>query len=259
MNDGSEGGSGSGEAVVAGSGGDRSCAWCRTPLPAESRRDAVFCGRKCRQSAWRLRHHLSPVDDRRLPAPKEGALRFAYADPPYPGTAKLYYGDRPEYAGEVDHAELIAALTEPGKYDGWGLSTSARALRDILPLCPREARVCSWVKPHSVPPRTYGLHNVWEAVIIVQGRRLRPGRPDALVRHAARRGGDLPGRKPIAFCAWLFDALGMLPGDTIEDLFPGTGIVSAAWKEASRRGSTTDAPARSAVSERTVASGRGRR
>jgi hypothetical protein len=37
------------------------------------------------------------------------------------------------------------------------------------------------------------------------------------------------GRKPLAFCAWLFDLLGMRPGDELEDLFPGTGIVSKAW------------------------------
>jgi hypothetical protein len=29
----------------------------------------------------------------------------------------------------------------------------------------------------------------------------------------------------------LFDALGMMPGDELDDLFPGTGIVSRAWAE----------------------------
>jgi hypothetical protein len=32
-------------------------------------------------------------------------LRLAYADPPYPGKARLYQ-DHPDYGGEVDHAEL---------------------------------------------------------------------------------------------------------------------------------------------------------
>ncbi len=50
----------------------------------------------------------------------------------------------------------------------------------------------------------------------------------------ARGGGDLIGRKPLAFCAWLFEALGMLPGDELVDLFPGTGIVGRAWAELSR-------------------------
>ena len=50
----------------------------------------------------------------------------------------------------------------------------------------------------------------------------------------ARGGGDLIGRKPLAFCAWLFEAMGMLPGDELVDLFPGTGIVGRAWAELSR-------------------------
>jgi hypothetical protein len=50
---------------------------------------------------------------------------------------------------------------------------------------------------------------------------------------AAGGGSDLIGRKPQAFCAFLFDVLGMLPGDDFEDLFPGSGIVTRAWRELS--------------------------
>jgi len=42
--------------------------------------------------------------------------------------------------------------------------------------------------------------------------------------------GDLPGRKPLAFWAWLFDLLGAAAGDTFVDLFPGTGIGGRAWQ-----------------------------
>lgn len=52
-------------------------------------------------------------------------MRFAYADPPYPGLAARYYADQPTYAGEVDHAALVASLEASG-YDGWALSTAAR-------------------------------------------------------------------------------------------------------------------------------------
>lgn len=159
---------------------------------------------------------------------------FCYADPPYPGTARRYYGDRPEYAGEVDHAGLIASLAA-GNYDGWALSTSARALRDVLPLCPLGARVCAWVKPIGVSSLTYGVHNTWEALIVVGGRKRRPGVRDWLRAQPARYGGDLMGRKPLAFCAWLFDVLGMVPGDRLLDLFPGTGVVARAWHEISAR------------------------
>jgi hypothetical protein len=90
-----------------------------------------------------------------------------------------------------------------------------------------------------VSSRTYGLHNTWEPVIVCQGRRLRPGVRDWLSAQPARRGGTLPGRKPLAFCAWLFRILGMRPGDELIDLYPGTGIVSRSWRELSSS-STSD-------------------
>lgn len=213
-----------------------SCAWCHSTF-IPRRPHGRFCSQVCRQSAFRLRRR-SPAGRVAARSQDDGFrpfLRFAYADPPYPGTARRFYKHEPTFAGEVDHSELVRRLISD--YDGWALSTSARALRDVLSLCPREARVCAWVKPHRVPPATYGLHNAWEPVIVLQGRRLRPGRPDRLIALPARRGGTLPGRKPIAFCAWLFDALGMIPGDTLDDLFPGTGIVSRAWAELASRGS----------------------
>jgi hypothetical protein len=160
-------------------------------------------------------------------------MRFAYADPPYPGTARRYYGDQPTYAGEVDHAALVASLVDAG-YDGWALSTSAKALSDVLKLCPAGARVAAWAKPHPPSPQTLGMHNCWEPVIVVGGRRRRPGVSDVLVALPARGGGELPGRKPIAFCAWLFRLLGMQPGDELTDLFPGSGIIGRAWGELSR-------------------------
>jgi len=46
-------------------------------------------------------------------------VRVAYADPPYPGCAHLYK-DHPDYAGEVDHAELIDRM-EREFPDGWAL------------------------------------------------------------------------------------------------------------------------------------------
>lgn len=138
----------------------------------------------------------------------------------------------------MDHRELVASLAAAG-YAGWALSTSSKALRDVLALCPPGARVCAWVKPIGVPPATYGLHSTWEPLIVVGGRKLRPGVRDWLNAQPARGGGILPGRKPIAFCAFLFRALGMVPGDRLVDLFPGTGIVTRAWEELSSRTSAT--------------------
>jgi hypothetical protein len=205
--------------------GRRLCGWCRRSLEATARRDARFCGRKCRQTAFRLRrrHVVEVLADR--------SLRFAYADPPYPGLARKYYRNEPTYAGEVDHAALVRSLEY--SYDGWALSTSSKALRDVLALCPPSVRVCAWVKPKGTPRATYGLHSSWEPVIVKPGRAQRPGIRDWLLAQAARGGGELPGRKPIAFCAWLFQVLGMRPGDELADLFPGTGVVGRAWAELS--------------------------
>ena len=206
------------------------CGWCAAVIPDEARRDSVFCSKRCRQRAWRFRGRRAELAARVERA--ELPLRMAYADPPYPGLARRYYQSEASYAGEVDHVALIARLQT---YDGWALSTGEFALRDLLPLCPPGARVCPWVKPRRHNPRAYGLHNAWEALIVVPGRRLRPAACDWLAAAPARLGGSsLKGRKPAAFVAWLFNCLGLLPGDELEDLFPGTGVVGRAWREVLR-------------------------
>lgn len=214
------------------------CRWCQSPLQGR-RLDTVFCARKCRQAAWRLGRRSSRSDV----SPMASAGAFAYADPPYPGLAAKYYRRESSYGGEVDHAALIQSL-EAGGYVGWALSTSAKALRDVLPLCPPGAHVCPWVKPIGVPARTCGLHTTWEPLIVVGGRQRQPGVRDWLRAMPARNWGTLPGRKPIAFCAFLFDALGMMPGDSLVDLFPGSGAVGRAWRELSSRSSATSSPTR---------------
>jgi hypothetical protein len=203
------------------------CAWCDGPVPSRARSDSRYCGKACRQTAFRLRHlYTRPVAGEVLPR------RFAYADPPYPGLARRYYGREATYAGEVDHAALIASLMDGG-FMGWALSTGAYALREVLPLCPPEVRVCSWAKMNGAVPATKGLHNGWEPLIVWGGRQAAPGKRDYLCAKPARGGGTLVGRKPLAFCAWLFECLGMCPGDELADLFPGTGVVGRSWRELS--------------------------
>lgn len=202
------------------------CAWCGGSMEGK-RPHAKRCGKTCRQTASRLRtRHVSPpaaATDARPP------IRVAYADPPYPGTAKRYYGREPEYAGEIDHAALIAELM--AKFpDGWALSTSMKALRAILPLCPEGVRVCPWVKPNGVSRKTYGLHNACEALLVYGGRAERPGVRDFLYAKHAIRGGTLKGRKPLAFCAFLFRALGLHAGDELVVYFSGTGVIERAAK-----------------------------
>ncbi len=155
-------------------------------------------------------------------------LRFAYADPPYPGHA-WRYADQASYAGEVDHAALVASLVDRqrrGELAGWALSTSAAALAVVLPLAPT-VKVCAWVKPIGVFGA--GVCSRWEPVLVSGGRALHPVRDWLSAQPAKLAGSDLVGRKPLAFCGWLFDLLGMVPGDELEDLFPGSGVVGQAW------------------------------
>lgn len=236
----------------------RPCDWCREQLSATRGR---FCSRKCRQSAFRLRRRRTTTPAEATPA------RFAYADPPYIGRAARYYKHEATFAGEVDHRKLIASLAA-ADYAGWALSLAADTLELVLPIVcelepERRRRVCAWVKPHGVPSTTYGLHNAWEPLLVVGGRALRPGKRDWLRAQPARGGGSLMGRKPLAFAAFLFDALGMLPGDELVDLFPGTGIITRAWGELSSSaprggasstaiapGDASPAPGRSLLKER---------
>jgi hypothetical protein len=41
--------------------------------------------------------------------------------------------------------------------------------------------------------------------------------------------GRVTGTKPPAVCRWIFDLLGAAPGDSLDDLFPGSGAVTRAW------------------------------
>lgn len=157
-------------------------------------------------------------------------LRLAYADPPYPGQAKRWYGDQPSYEGEVDHAALIGRLET---YDGWALHTSAAALRDVIALCSREVRVAVWYRPNSEPP---GNRGTWwwtyEPVIVKPCRPPASATKDCLVHHKEQGflGSTIPGQKPRAVCEWVFCLLGADGGDELDDLYPGSGAVGRAWQ-----------------------------
>lgn len=212
-------------------GTPRTCAWCRGPIPERSRADAVCCSTRCRQARHRFTRGVGPPATATALAP----LRLAYADPPYPGKAWLYRG-HPDYAGEVDHAELVERLAG---YDGWALSTSAEALPRILALCPSDVRVGAWVRGER-PTRSWRPQSAWEPVIYHGGRATTEAsartsatrRTDALVFPARPRTTDphrVIGAKPATFARWVFDLLGALPGDELDDLFPGSGGITRAW------------------------------
>ena len=170
-------------------------------------------------------------------------MRIAYADPPYPGQSLRHYGDHPDYDGEVDHGELLAQLA---CYDGWILHTSTPALRDILPLCPLEARVMAWVKPFAAFKRNVSVAYAWEPVIVKAARKPEvTGRMvmrDYIAEPITMRRG-LAGAKPDAVCRWCFEVVGAHRGDELHDLFPGTGAVTRAWQAWRDQGSLMEATA----------------
>ena len=160
-------------------------------------------------------------------------MRFAYADPPYLGQARRHYAWHRDYAGEVDHAELVDRLT--AGYDGWALSCSMKSLRLVLPLCPVGVLVLAWVKPISPPMGDRRIYS-WEPVILSPLRH-----PDAPTRthleasppqftFRPRPDEHVIGEKPEAFSRWLFEAAGLHPGDELHDLFPGSGAVTKAYE-----------------------------
>lgn len=161
-------------------------------------------------------------------------MRFAYADPPYLGCGKRLYGDLHPDAADYDdpetHRALIGRLVDEYP-DGWALSLHAPSLRTLLPMCPEDVRVMSWVKTwHQIRPLV-PVQYAWEPVIVRGGRSQRhdPMVRDWVMAGATRMRGT-PGAKPDDFCFWLFRVLGAEAGDEFVDLFPGSGAVGEAWE-----------------------------
>ncbi len=151
-------------------------------------------------------------------------MKLAYADPPYPGKAHLY----PENT-EVDHVALIARLCE---FDGWALSTDEKNLRFVLALSPANARVMAWCRSNA-PPYPPSPYAMWEPVIVRPARTIAPEPVRSYLVTGAPTGraqvDGLTGQKTREFCLWVIRALAADPEDTLEDLFPGTGIMGATW------------------------------
>lgn len=163
-------------------------------------------------------------------------LTVAYADPPYLGSARRHYGALHEQAGVYDtlagHAALLARL-QLEYPDGWAYSCTSTSLRQILPLCPGDVRVAAWVKPFCSWKSGVNPAYCWEPVVFRGGRQGRD-RPttwkvrDFVSANVTLKTG-LVGSKPEKFALWLFDLLGLGPGDNLVDVFPGSGAVGRAW------------------------------
>ncbi len=160
-------------------------------------------------------------------------MKFAYADPPYIGQARRHY-DCPE----VDHKLLIVRLCDEYP-DGWALSASSPTLREILNLCPNDVRIAAWVKSFCAFKRGVRPAYAWEPVIFRGGRNPVNGYKaaippkdgkqvtpkDFIIAPITLKKG-LVGAKPETVCRWILDLLNVQPGDVVDDIFPGTGIMT---------------------------------
>lgn len=131
-------------------------------------------------------------------------MRLAIADPPYLGRAARNYG--------------------PGS-DLSGFGQGNNNLRHYLAWVPNDTRVCAWHKPRSVPTGSR-ITPSWEPVLayVPHGRRGRGSlqMTDVLTAPPPQ---TFVGAKPSRWTRWVLDLLGYSEGDTVDDLFPGSGAV----------------------------------
>jgi len=163
-------------------------------------------------------------------------MRFAFADPPYFGCAERLYGPQAHvYDTLQGHFDLFVRLRD--EYPaGWALSCRSENLWDFAPLVTEvfscRPRIGAWVKPFGSFKANVNPAYVWEPVLFMGGRRYSREDPtvrDWLAANITLRKGLL-GAKPPRFCDWVFDLLGATDEDELDDLFPGTGVVTARWK-----------------------------
>jgi len=114
------------------------------------------------------------------------------------------------------------------------LCLSSPTLKYILSLCPADVRVAAWVKPFASFKPGVNPAYAWEPVIFHGERKGRsrdvPTVRDWIAEPITLKKG-LAGAKPPDFCYWLFALLGLEAGDTLNDLYPGTGVIGQCWEQ----------------------------
>jgi hypothetical protein len=164
-------------------------------------------------------------------------MKFAYADPPYLGCCRLYDHFHPDGRCWDDlgtHKLLIEQLVDQYA-DGWALSCHSPSLQSLLPLCPTDVRIAAWVKPFHAYKKGVRPAYAWEPIIYRGGRNKNPHTPekggtattpkDFIAANITLRKG-LTGAKPEAVCRWILELLNHQPGDTLDDLYPGSGVMN---------------------------------
>lgn len=169
-------------------------------------------------------------------------MRFAYADPPYYGCCRLYdhfHGDDGRCWDDLMTHSLLIERLEDEFSDGWAMSGTSNSLRLLLPLCPPDVRVGSWVKPFHAYKRGVRPAYAWEPIIYRGGRNKNAAVPekggkaitpkDFVSANITLKKG-LTGAKPETVCSWILDLLNVLPGDE------GCGSIPRHGRDGSRSG-----------------------
>jgi hypothetical protein len=181
-------------------------------------------------------------------------MKLCIADPPYLGLANMFYGDstayesnhnwggtrqRPDHhpdAAEWDNPETHRLMVERliAEYDGWAIAMVPSSLWHYMQWVPQATRVAVWHDPAVMPGGTHPRRR-WEPVMVYVPKcrrniqQIPPMRRvgDVMTcRHPS--GGAFAGRKPAAWTRWILNMLGYNhETDTVDDLFPGSGAVSA--------------------------------
>lgn len=157
-------------------------------------------------------------------------MKIAFADPPYLNQGAKHYGKHHPEAAVWDHIDAHRQLIQKieTEYDGYILCASAPSLTVLLPLFSVPPRIAAWVKPFAAFKRNVRIAYTWEPVLFMEARRSSkdgayPNR-DHLSEPITMKKG-LTGAKPERFCRWALDLVGWKPGDEVDDIFPGTGVM----------------------------------
>ncbi len=182
---------------------------------------------------------------------RRSMARLAIADPPYLGRAVRWYGEggcgNGRGQGQADnhpeahkwddpesHIQLVHELQT--NYDGWAIAMSVHSLSTYLQVVETNSRngirVCVWHKPTAITSGSR-ITNKWEPVLIKVPSNRRgwksalPRVNDVLTVNSPRN--NFVGSKPQEWTSWVLDLMGFQPDvDTVDDLFGGSGAVSAA-------------------------------
>ena len=164
-------------------------------------------------------------------------MRFAYADPPYHGLGKRLYAaehdDAARWDDESAHRELADELMTYYP-DGWVLSCNPRDIPMYAEFfLGADYRIAAWTKTYH-QWRPVSVQYAWEPVFFCGGRSIPRRAP--FVRDwyscSTALSGSLIGSKPPGFCRWVLDLLGFdVAQDTLDDLFPGTGVMSSVMSQ----------------------------